>query len=179
MRRGLRRSTIRCAGFLVRRAANPVQSVTLTAWRQRVSVHQYKEITDYDCFAPIPSCSCLHSAKPTGQGLDGSYWRVEVCMSTSRLTTTQGHGFCPTEDALESRPLFTVLPGVPMLNAVRILSELLSNLDQSIYAAAMGERVMNAKDAWLAKYTLDAARAVVGSVTESLENSFESEARGS
>ena len=100
-------------------------------------------------------------------------------MSTSRLTTMQGHGFCPTDDALESRPLFAVLPGVPMLNAVRILAELLSNLDESIYAAAMGERVMSAKDAWLAKYTLDAARAVVSSVTKSLESSYESEAHKS
>lgn len=98
-------------------------------------------------------------------------------MSTSHLTTTQGHGFCPTDDAFEPKPLFAVLPGVPMLSAVRILSELLSNLDESIYAAAMGERVISAKDAWLAKYTLDAARAVVSSITESLENSHESEAR--
>lgn len=44
-----------------------------------------------------------------------------------------------------------------------------------IYAAAMGEREMSAKDAWLAKYTLDAESAVLGSVTESLESSHESE----
>jgi len=92
-------------------------------------------------------------------------------MKTSHLTTTKGHSFCPTDSALESKPLFAVLPGVPVINAARVLSELLSNLDESIYAAAMGERVMSAHDAWLAKYTLDAARAVVSSITESLENS--------
>ena len=97
-------------------------------------------------------------------------------MKTSRLTTTEGHSFCPTDGALESKPLFAVLPGVPVINAARILSELLSNLDEPIYAAAMGERVMSTHDAWLAKYTLDAARAVVSSITESLEGSHASEA---
>ncbi|HKS13540.1 MAG TPA: hypothetical protein VJS90_10935 [Pseudomonas sp.] len=97
-------------------------------------------------------------------------------MSLSRVTTKEGHGFCPTGEMLGSRPLFAVLPGVPILNAFNILSELLSNLDEPLYATVMGERVMGAKDAWLAKYTLDAARAIVMSLTESLETSHEGEA---
>ncbi len=40
---GLRRSTLGCAGLLVRRSANPAQPATLSAWRQNVAVPKYKE----------------------------------------------------------------------------------------------------------------------------------------
>ncbi|WP_411383620.1 hypothetical protein ACK3BK_01525 [Pseudomonas sp. L7] len=65
--------------------------------------------------------------------------------------------------------MFTVTPGIPVQDAARTLCELLDALDEPIYATAMSEREFSSRDAWLAKYTLDAAKAVASAIAESLE----------
>lgn len=82
---------------------------------------------------------------------------------------TKGHSFCPTGMADKDLKLFTVTPGVPVSDAARTLCELLDALDEPIYATAMNEREFTARDAWLAKYTLDAAKAVACAIAHSLE----------
>ncbi|MGF6394953.1 DUF3077 domain-containing protein [Pseudomonas plecoglossicida] len=85
------------------------------------------------------------------------------------LKIAKGHRFCPTGMADNDFKLFTVTPGVPVSDAARTLCELLDALDEPIYATAMNEREFSARDAWLAKYTLDAAKAVACAIAHSLE----------
>ena len=89
--------------------------------------------------------------------------------SGTNLTVAEGHRFCPTGDASHDRHLFTVTPGIPISDAARSLCELLDALDEPIYATAMNEREFTARDAWLAKYTLDAAKAVACAIARTLE----------
>lgn len=89
--------------------------------------------------------------------------------NSRELKTRDGHRFCPTGDADDEHQLFTVTPGIPLADAARSLTELLDALDETIYATAMAERELSARDAWLAKYTLDAAKAVAGAIARSLE----------
>ncbi|MGR6652470.1 DUF3077 domain-containing protein [Pseudomonas mosselii] len=89
--------------------------------------------------------------------------------SGANLTIPEGHRFCPTGDASHDRHLFTVTPGIPISDAARSLCELLDALDEPIYATAMNEREFTARDAWLAKYTLDAAKAVACAIARTLE----------
>ena len=74
----------------------------------------------------------------------------------------------PTGEAAYGRSLFVVNPGVPIEDAMESLSELLSSAGETLYATAMGERTLLLHDAWLVKHTLDAAKAVVDSLKESL-----------
>ncbi|NIE77023.1 DUF3077 domain-containing protein [Pantoea sp. Ap-967] len=85
------------------------------------------------------------------------------------LKIVKGHSFCPTGMADKDLKLFTVTPGIPVADAARSLCELLDALDEPIYATAMNEREFTARDAWLAKYTLDAAKAVACAIAHSLE----------
>jgi len=89
-------------------------------------------------------------------------------MNQSNVTTAGGYRFHPTGEAIKRQSLFIVNPGVPIEDAMESVSDLLSTLDDSIYAAAMGERSLEGNEAWLVKHTLDSARAVVDSLKESL-----------
>lgn len=88
-------------------------------------------------------------------------------MKPATVTTVEGYGFHPTGEAHQERSLFVVNPGVPIEDAMESLSELLSSAGETLYATAMGERTL-LHDAWLVKHTLDAAKAVVDSLKESL-----------
>ncbi|MDF0729709.1 hypothetical protein P0Y43_03065 [Pseudomonas entomophila] len=85
------------------------------------------------------------------------------------LTISAGHRFCPTGMEPDNLRLFTVTPGIPVADAARTLCELLDALDEPVYATAMHEREFSARDAWLVKYTLDAAKAVAGAIAHTLE----------
>ena len=89
-------------------------------------------------------------------------------MKPVTVTTVEGYGFHPTGEAHQERSLFVVNPGVPIEDAMESLSELLSSAGETLYATAMGERTLLLHDAWLVKHTLDAAKAVVDSLKESL-----------
>lgn len=89
-------------------------------------------------------------------------------MNLANISTVEGHSFHPTGEATKHQALFIVNPGVPIEDAMESVSDLLSTIDDSIYAAAMGERSLVGNEAWLVKHTLDSARAVVDSLKESL-----------
>lgn len=89
-------------------------------------------------------------------------------MSRSHATTT-GHDFHATGDASKRASLFTVTPGVPAVDALQSASDLLSTIEDSIYAAAMSERPLEGNAAWLVRHSLDSAKAVIDSVIDSME----------
>ncbi len=81
-----------------------------------------------------------------------------------------GHAsFHITGDAARRNSLFTVTPGIPALDALQSVSDLLSTIAEPIHAAAMGEQALEHNPAWLVNHTLASARAVIDSLIEALE----------
>lgn len=82
--------------------------------------------------------------------------------------TQAGHNFKSTGLASKHQWLFTVNPNIPAIDALQSASDLLSTMQDLIYAAAMGEPLKD-NEAWLVLHTLESAKAVVDSVANGLE----------
>lgn len=83
-------------------------------------------------------------------------------------TTAQGHEFHATGDVEHKRRLFTVTAGVPMLDALQSVSDLLDMMRDALIAA--GHNVpLEGNQAWLVNNARESAKAVVDSLIESLE----------
>lgn len=90
-------------------------------------------------------------------------------IAQSTIKTAPGIGFRNAGDASERRSLFTVTAGVPLLDALQGVSDLLSTIGEPIHDAAMGIRALEHGPAWLVDHTLESAKAVIDSLIDSLE----------
>lgn len=90
-------------------------------------------------------------------------------MSKPLISTQPGHAFCSTGAASKNQNLFTVTPGIPLLDALYTVSSLLSTIEGSIYAAAMGEKPLEGNSAWLVNHTLESAKAVLDCLIDGAE----------
>lgn len=89
--------------------------------------------------------------------------------SPTEPVLSSGHYFCSIGQDDDKRSLFAVTPGITAREAAQTLCELLDAVSEPIYATAMSERTFSSRDAWLAKYTLDAARALAGAIAACLD----------
>lgn len=85
------------------------------------------------------------------------------------IQTKDSHDFHGTGEASKRQQLFTVTPGIPLLDALSSASVLLSSVETEIYAAAMDERPLHGNTAWMVHNTLEAAKAVVDSLISAAE----------
>lgn len=90
-------------------------------------------------------------------------------MSTPAIKTAAGHEFRSTGDARPHRRLFTVTAGIPLLDALQSVSDLLSTIEEPIYDAAMGIRALEHNAAWRVEYVLECAKAVIDSLIDGIE----------
>ena len=90
-------------------------------------------------------------------------------MSTQAIKTAPGIDFRNAGDVSERRSLFTVTAGVPLLDALQSVSDLLSTIQDPIVGAGMGEALVG-NTAWLVNHTLESAKAVVESLVEAIED---------
>jgi hypothetical protein len=91
-------------------------------------------------------------------------------MSTPTIKTAAGHALCPTGAAGSScRGLFTVTAGIPLLDALQSVSNLLSTISEPINDAAMGIKALEHNAAWLVDHSLASAQAVIYSLIDSIE----------
>ncbi|MCY1360809.1 hypothetical protein D9M69_474540 [compost metagenome] len=60
--------------------------------------------------------------------------------------------------------LFTVTPGVDLVDALNSVSDFLDMCHDPIYEAAMGNRPLADNEAWLVVHALNSAKAVVDSL---------------
>lgn len=89
-------------------------------------------------------------------------------MSAPTIKTESGHNFHATGDGSRRQYLFSVSPGIPMLDALQSASNLLSTMEGAIYDAAMGQPLKD-NSAWLVSHTLESAKAVIDSLIDGLE----------
>lgn len=82
-------------------------------------------------------------------------------MSKPNICTQPGHTFHSVGEAHYQRRLLTVTPGIPLIDALYEVSNLLSTIEDSIYAAAMGQTPLQDNAAWLVNHTLESAKAVI------------------
>ena len=95
------------------------------------------------------------------------------------IQTRKGHDFHGTGDASKRQQLFSVLPDIPLLDALNSVSVLLSSVETEIYEAAMDERPLHGNTAWMVHNTLEAAKAVVDSLISAAEDAELAKARES
>lgn len=96
-------------------------------------------------------------------------------MNEPTIKTAVGFDFHWSGQAVKQQFLFTVKPGVSLADALDSVSDLLSTLRDSIYAAAMGEQPLQDNPAWLALHTLESAKAVIDSLHEAAEEAERSQ----
>lgn len=90
-------------------------------------------------------------------------------MSTPVIKTAAGCEFHHTGDASPHRRLFTVTAGIPLLDALQSVSDLLSTIEEPINDAAMGIKALEHSAAWRVEYVLECAKAVIDSLIEGIE----------
>ncbi|MCQ4280469.1 DUF3077 domain-containing protein [Pseudomonas stutzeri] len=90
-------------------------------------------------------------------------------MSNQAIKTAEGFQFHSSGWVEKRQSLFTVTPGVDIADALQSASDLLSTIEDSIYAAAMGERPLEGNAAWLVKHSLESAKAVVDSLMDAMQ----------
>jgi hypothetical protein len=83
-------------------------------------------------------------------------------------TTARGHDFHATGAADRKRQLFTVSAGIPMLDALQSVSDLLDIMRDPLISAGMGEP-LEGNPAWLVNNARESAKAVIDSLIDSLE----------
>ncbi len=90
-------------------------------------------------------------------------------MSTPDIKTAAGHEFRSTGDASPHRRLFTVTAGIPLLDALHSVSDLLSTIEEPINDAAMGIKALEHNAAWRVEHVLECAKAVIDSLIGGIE----------
>lgn len=88
----------------------------------------------------------------------------------SNFKTAAGLQFHGTGDVSKRLSLFTVTPGIPMLDAMNSVSCLLSTLEAPLWNAATGGDALEGNTAWLVHHTLESAKAVIDALIADLED---------
>ena len=90
-------------------------------------------------------------------------------MSGPAIKTAAGQEFRSTGDASLRRGLFTVTAGIPLLDALNSVSDLLSTIEEPIHDAAMGIKALEHNAAWRVEHVLECAKAVIDSLIDGIE----------
>jgi hypothetical protein len=90
-------------------------------------------------------------------------------MGTPAVKTAAGCEFHSTGKASTYQGMFTVTPGISMVDSLQSASDLLDMIGCPIYAAAMSEQPLQDNPAWLVHHALEPAKAVIDSLIRSIE----------
>ncbi|MEH6365555.1 MAG: DUF3077 domain-containing protein [Pseudomonas marincola] len=91
-------------------------------------------------------------------------------MSKPNICTQPGHTFHSVGEAHKKQRLLSVTPGIPLIDALYEVSNLLSTIEDSVYAAAMGQMPLQDNAAWLVNHTLESAKAVIDCLIDGAES---------
>lgn len=93
-------------------------------------------------------------------------------MSTPTLKTAAGHEFPSNGDASAHRWPFTAPTGLPALDALQTVPDLLSTTQDPIVGAGMAE-LLAGNTTWQVSHTLDSAKAVFNPLIEDVQRATE------
>ncbi len=88
--------------------------------------------------------------------------------TTKAITTREGARFYGSGCVSKRQRLFSVTPGVEVIDALQSASDLLSATEDAIETAGMGEEPLEGNSAWLVQHAITSAKAVIDSVQRAL-----------